>query len=87
MGLLDALLPRIGDVEQADGVCDKLRLNVLVHLRVVVETRGVIDLQQVRLEFLVYQDIEAKKLEAGPVAGMGGGAGLVGMSQLRLNTK
>ena len=87
VGLLDALLSRIGDVEQADGVCDKLRLNVLVYLRVVVETRGVINLQQVGLEFLVYQDIEAKKLEAGPVAGMGGGAGLVGMSQLRLNTK
>jgi hypothetical protein len=46
-----------------------------------------INLQQEGLELLVYQDIEAKEFEAGPVAGMGGGAGLVGMSQLRLHTQ
>jgi len=80
VGLLDPLLARVSDVEQADGVCDQLCLNVLVHFGVVVETRRMIYLQQVGLEFLIYQDIEAKKFEAGPVTGMGGGAGLVGMS-------
>jgi hypothetical protein len=46
-----------------------------------------INLQQVGLELLVYQDIEAKEFEAGPVAGMGGGASLVGVSKLRLHTQ
>jgi hypothetical protein len=45
-----------------------------------------INLQQVGLEILVYQDIEAKKFEAGAVAGMGG-CRLVGVSQLRLHTQ
>ena len=60
VGLLNPLLPRVSDVEEADGVCDQLCLHMLVHLSVVVETRRVINLQQVGLEFLVYQDIEAK---------------------------
>jgi hypothetical protein len=79
VGVLDPLFTSVSDVEEADAVRDQLRLHMLVHLSVVVETRRMINLQQIGLEFLVYQDIEAKEFEAGPIACMCGRACLVGV--------
>jgi hypothetical protein len=87
VSVLDPLFTSVSDVEEADAVCDQLRLHMLVHLSVVVETRRMIHLQQIGLELLVYQDIEAKEFEAGPVAGMCGSACLVGVGQLWLHTE
>jgi hypothetical protein len=87
VGVLDPLFTSVSDVEEADAVRDQLRLHMLVHLSVVVETRRMIHLKQIGLEFLVYQDIEAKQFEAGPIACMCRRACLVGVGQLRLHTE
>ena len=53
-----------GEVKQAECVLKQAALDLIVKWRVSCETRRLIHLQQVRLAFVVEDDVEAENLEA-----------------------
>ncbi len=63
MCLLYFGLLSVSDVQQSECIRNELRLHVLIDFGVIVEGGCMIYLQQIRLEFLVYQDVESEQLK------------------------
>lgn len=83
--LLYFLFRMLFDVQQPQRVFDEPTLDDFVHVRVVVETWTLVDLQQPWLELLIEHDVETQDLKALPIILVARFAGtrLVIMFQMR----
>ena len=83
--LLYFLFRMLFDVQQPQCVFDEPTLDDFVHVRVVVETWTLVDLQQPWLELLIEHDVETQDLKALPIILVARFAGtrLVIMFQMR----